>query len=237
MMQKKQKIDFLKINSFEENIDFLKGNKLLDSYLAKLTNNLFHIESKNEFDEINFYLLRNYFNFLIKDSPNIVLIGYNQTYENPTCLNYALLFNNEGQIESIEIFSVHDCNSTMIIGIAQDDDVDLILTGYNNDSIRGIQLIVFELFNEINNLNQSNQNILNSINDKLINKINELKLNNLKDIVDHIKILPDSEILELLDALIVLTSIKMKFSSNVHSVGGKHHKVVLRKYEDIKFIE
>lgn len=234
---KKQKIDFLKINSFDYNIDFLTGNKLLNSKIMKLTHHLFDVKSKNELNEINSYICKNYSNFLVKDSPNIVLIGYDQINENPTYINYALLMNNKGRIETIEMYSVHNCDSTMIIGIAQDDEVDLILTGINDVSFKSIQLIVFELIEEFCNFNQMDEDILNSINEKLIIKINDFKLNNLKSIIDYIKILPDTEIFELLDALIVLTSIKMKFSSKVHSVGGKRHKVVLRKYEDINIVE
>ena len=125
----------------------------------------------------------------------------------------------------------------MIISLAQDNYVDLVLTGFNDDTYIEIQDSVIELFNEFGSLKINDYSTLNSISEKLGMKIKEHKLNNLKDIMSYIKILPDSEIFKLLDALILLTSIKMKFSSKVHSVGGKRVKVILRKFEGITFIE
>ena len=90
---------------------------------------------------------------------------------------------------------------------------------------------------EFGNLGLENQVILNSISEKLKIKINQIKLNNIENIMNYIRMVPDSEIFKLLDALIVLTSIKMKFSPEVHSVGEKQSKVVLRKYNGILFIE
>lgn len=234
---KEQIIQFLKLNSFGANVDFLSENKLLESNLNKLTNSLFDIKSKGEFELIKYYLKQTYVTFLISNSPNIVLVGYDGVNENPTYINYAMLFNNEGKIETIVKYSVYDCVSTMIFSIAQDDDVDLVLTGFNDNTFIDINHVVLELLDEFGNLNQLDQSISDSISEELKTKIDEIKLGNLKNIIDYIKIFPDTEILKLLDALIVLTSIKMKFSSEVHSVGEKRVKTVLRKYRDVSFFE
>ena len=75
------------------------------------------------------------------------------------------------------------------------------------------------------------------IDEKLKIKMDEVKLRNLEIFISNIEFLPDSEILKMLDVLIELTSAKKKFFSDVHSVGGKRTKVVLRKYESLKFVE
>lgn len=234
---KDQVIQFLKMNSFEENVDFIRGNESLDSNLDMFANSLIDIESKDEFDLIKCYLRQSYITFLIKNSPNIVLVGYDEANENPTYINYAMLLNNEGNMESIVKYSVHDCVSTMIFSIAQDDDVDLVLTGFNDNTIVDINHVVLELFDEFGNLNQIDRSISDSISEELKTRIDEVKLGNLENLMDYVKMLPDSEILKLLDALIVITSIKMKFSSEVHSVGEKRIKAVLRKYQDVSFFE
>lgn len=237
IQSKDQIIQFLKLNSSEEEFDFLIENNSLKSNINRLANSLFSIKNKDEYEMIKFYLKQTYFNFLISNSPNIVLVGYDEVHENPTYVNYAILFNNSGKLETIEIYSVHNCVSTMIFSIAQDDDVDLVLTGFNKNTFSDIRNVILELFYEFGNLGLENQVILNSISEKLKIKINQIKLNNIENIMNYIRMLPDSEIFKLLDALIVLTSIKMKFSSEVHSVGEKQSKVVLRKYNDILFIE
>ena len=234
---KDQIIQFLKMNSFEDDVDFLRGNNTLNSNLNKFANSLIDIESKDEFELIKHYLRQTYITFLIKNSPNIVLVGYDEVNENPTYIDYEILFNHEGKIETVVKYAVHDCVSTMILSVAQDDDVKLSLTGYNNNSYIDIRNIVLELFDEFGNLNQLDKSISDSISEELKTKIDEIKLGNLENIMDYVKILPDSEILKLLDALIVLTSIKMKFSPEVHSVGEKQIKAVLRKYRDVSFFE
>lgn len=75
-----------------------------------------------------------------------------------------------------------------------------------------IQDIFHELLIECGNITDLNQDILNSIDEKLRIKINEVKLENLKTTISNIEFFPDSEILKLLDVLIELTAIKMKFS-------------------------
>ena len=83
-----QKIEFLKLNSFDEDIDFLTSNKLLNLKIMKLTNSLFKIKNKNEFNIIKFYLIGNYINSIIKNSPNVVLVGYDENNDYPTYINY-----------------------------------------------------------------------------------------------------------------------------------------------------
>lgn len=230
-------IQFLKLNSFDGDVDFLNQNKTLDSNLKRFANSSFDIKSKDEFELIKFYLRQAYITFLINNSPNIVLVGYDEANENPTYIDYAMLLNNRGKIETIVKYSVHDCVSTMIFSIAQDNDVKLSLTGYNNNSYRDIRKIVLDLFEEFGNLNHLDQSLSDSIGEELKTKIDEIKLNNLENIIKYINMLPDSEILKLLDVLIVLTSVKMKFSPDVHSVGEKRIKAVLRKYCDVSFFK
>ena len=164
---KDQIIQFLKMNSFEDDVDFLSGNKTLNSNLNKFANSLNDIQSKYEFELIKHYLKQTYITFLISNSSNIVLVGYDDVNENHTYINYAILFNHYGKIETIVKYSVHDCKSTMILSVAQDDDVKLSLTGYNNNSYIDIRNIVLELFDEFGNLNQIDQSISESISEEL----------------------------------------------------------------------
>ena len=232
-----QSVKYLKLNSFNDDIDFLNDNKLLNHNLTKLTNSLFEGIDKNQFDKIKFLLKRNFFNYICNNSPNFVLIGYDKTKENPTYIHYVILENIEGKLEFIVRYAVHNCQSTMIFTIAQDQEINLSLTSFNDNSFHDIQDIFHELLIECGNITDLNQDILNSIDEKLRIKINEVKLENLKTTISNIEFFPDSEILKLLDVLIELTAIKMKFSSMIPSVGGKRIKVVFRKYDGIKFME
>ena len=202
-----------------------------------MTNSLFEIKSKREFDELKFYLKRNYFTYLMGATSNFVLLGHDRNNDYPTYVHYSILGNINGELETLKNYEVHNCNSTMIFAIAQNDDVELSLTGFNEDSYMDLQNAVHDLFCEMDIFNGPNHEMMNSINRILASKINELKLNNLETILQNIEFLPDSEIMKLLDVLIQLTAVKMKFSFDVHSVGGKRIKVVLRKYEGIKFFE
>lgn len=113
-----QSVKYLKLNSFNDDIDFLNDNKLLNHNLTKLTNSLFEGIDKNQFDKIKFLLKRNFFNYICNNSPNFVLVGYDKTKENPTYIHYVILENIEGKLEFIVMYAVHNCQSTMIFTIA-----------------------------------------------------------------------------------------------------------------------
>lgn len=224
-------VNFLTINSFDGEIDILSENKILNSLLTKLNLSVFH----NEYDELKSCLKRCYYDYLVRSSTNLVIVGYDEDCENPSYVKYAILFNNQGHLETVDLYSVFNCKSTMIFTIAQDEDINLNLTGFNDQSLRSVQQIIFELLDEM--INNCDEKLLNSINDKLEDKIYELRLKNLEPIIDYIEFLPDCEILNLLDVLIQLTSIKKKFSKQHHSVGGRRVKAILRKYDGVKFID
>lgn len=119
--------------------------------------------------------------------------------------------------------------------MAQDSDIRLNLTGFDENSYDAIRNIVFDLFKM--HCNDCGDVIFRSIDETLKIRIDELMLNNLNGIMEYIKYLPDCEIIKLFDFLIKLSSIKMKFSNGPHSVGENTTKVVLRKYDGVKFIE
>lgn len=180
-------------------------------------------------------LKRCYYNYLIKISPNIVFVGYDEKNENPTYIKYAILFNNLHNLEIYEEYSIYNYGGTMIFTITQDEDINLNLTGFNNESYKNIKKIVFDLLNEF--FESSDEKIIHEIDEKLKNKFYDIQIDNLSNIVDYIEYLPDLEILKLLDILIELTSVKKRFSNEPHSVGGKRVKAILRKYDGIKFIK
>ena len=234
-LNKYEFIEYLKMNSLNENINVLDNNNLLNNSINKLRNTLFDINDKYDSNELKFYLKRNYYNYLVKLSTNLVLVGYDEEYENPTYIKYAILFNNDGKLEIYDEYFLNNCNSTMIFTIAQDEDINLNLTGFNDKSYYDIQKIVFNFFDEI--VENVSDEFINSLNNKLEEDIFNIKLNNLAEIIDYIEFLPDEEILNFLEILIQLTSIKKKFSKQPHTVGGKTVKTVLRKYDGVKFIE
>lgn len=167
---KDQLIEFLKFNSSDYEVDFLTNNRLLNSNINKLVNTI-GIESKVEFEKVKLYLMGCYVKFLIFKSPNIVLVGYDELYENPTYIEYVILFNNQGKMECIERFYIPNCVSTMVFGIAQDDDVDLILTGFNDKTYIDVYHIVLELIDEFGDVTLDKYSILDSIDEKLKTKI------------------------------------------------------------------
>lgn len=228
-------IEFLKENSLKENIEVLEDNGLLNNLLLKLFHSLSINKKSIKFNEIKFYLKRCYYNYLINFSTNIVIVGYDEENENPTFIKYAILFNNYNNLEIYNQYSLYDYKGTMIFTIAQNQDVNLNLTGFNDNSYYKIQKIVSELSYQF--IEDCNEEILNSIKQQLENKITEIKLENISIIIEYIEFLPDGEILKLLDVLIELTSIKKKFSKESHSVGGKMIKAILRKYDGVKFIK
>lgn len=192
---------------------------------------------KKEFVKLKKYLKTIYYSNLLNNSTNFVLMGYDEINENPTYLNYYILANVDNQLQIMAEFSLYNCNSTMILTVAQDQVAKLNLMGFNEELYSEVRNIIFELFDEFDTSNELNEDIIKAIDERLHFKINELKLKNLEDLVEYIEFLPDSEVLQLLDILVQLTEIKMKFSSEVHSVGGKRIKAVLRKYDGVKFFE
>ena len=58
-----------------------------------------------------------------------------------------------------------------ILGIAQDDDVDLILTGFNDKTYIDVYHIVLELIEEFGDVTLDDYSILDSIDEKLKTKI------------------------------------------------------------------
>ena len=218
----------LKLNSFDGEIDVLKDNELLNDSIIGLAHSIFN--------DVNLagYIKRGYYNYIVKSSTNLAIVGYDEENENPSYVKYAILFNDGGNLVISEEYCLNDCKSTMVFTIAQDEDINLNLTGFNDESYRQIKKIVFELFDEF--FESHDKKILNSINEKLEDKIFELKLENLGQIVEYIEFLPDDEILRLLDILIELTSIKKKFSNEPHSVGGRRVKTILRKYDGVRFV-
>lgn len=211
----------------------LSGNSEFDSH--KMKNFIDEYVSKTNFNEINSIeeIRKTLSESIAKSSRNLTLDEYVEStfaeFQKSVKKSIKILDGKEQIIQFLKLNS---------FGIAQDDDdVDLVLTGFNDNTFIDINHVVLELLDEFGNLNQLDQSISDSISEELKTKIDEIKLGNLKNIIDYIKILPDTEILKLLDALIVLTSIKMKFSSEVHSVGEKRVKTVLRKYRDVSFFE
>ena len=97
--QRDSVIEFLKLNSLNEDIDVLEGNMLLNNQITKLINSVFTIDDKIEANELKFYVRRCYYDYLIKSSPNIVIVGYDEDYENPTLVKYSMLFNNVDTLE------------------------------------------------------------------------------------------------------------------------------------------
>lgn len=65
-LNKYEFIEYLKMNSLNENINVLDNNNLL--------NTLFDINDKYDSNELKFYLKRNYYNYLVKLSTNLVLV-------------------------------------------------------------------------------------------------------------------------------------------------------------------
>lgn len=213
------------------NMDFLDDNELLDNYLTSLIDKLFKPESEKEFLDLKKSLKGHYYDFIIDMGLNIVLIGYDDKNNNPTYINYYMICVHDDKLEFIDVYSLFDCDSTMIFPISQSEDIELNLFGFNDNTFSEIKKIIRKYLDEFNI----------KISDKLLEeKLNEdlykIKLENMENIVECLNILPDSEILELMDVLIELTSVKQKFSNNVHSVGGKTTKVILKKYGGVKFI-
>ena len=95
-------IQYLKLNSFNSSIDVLDNNRLLNSRLSSFTNSLFDIIDKKEFNEIKYYLKCNYYWYLIENSSVFTLVGYDECYNNPTCLCYNILANFDGKLLIVE---------------------------------------------------------------------------------------------------------------------------------------
>lgn len=225
-------IEYLKNNALNENIEFLDNNNLLNNLLSNYINFNYAVNTKSEFQEMKSALRGYYYKFINDSSTNLILVGYDIPHENPTYIKFSLLCNTKYGLKTLEEYSVFDCKATMIFTIAQDEDIQLSLMGLNKYTEENIRKIIFELLKD--HVNVDDKNISQSIDFRLETMLNNFKLDNLKIIVQYIELLPDIEILKLLDALIELTAIKKRFSNYPHSVGGKRKKIILHKYEGIK---
>ena len=74
----------------------------------------------------------------------------------------------------------------------------------DENSYGAIRNIVLDLFK--NHSNCCDDATICLIDEELKFKLNELKLNNMGDIVEHIRVLPDCEILDLFEILIQVSS-------------------------------
>lgn len=228
-------VEYLKLNSSNEDIDVLKNNKLLNNRISKLINSRFSIDDKIELDKLKFYLRRCYYDYLIKSSTNLVIVGYDDKNEYPTFFKYSILFNNDNGLEIVEGYSLKNYKGTIIFAIAQNQDIYLNLTGFNDKTYYDIENIVVELFQKY--ANDCDEIMLNSIKKELEHKIYNIGLENIGLIIGYIDFLPDRETLKLLEKLIELTSYKKKFSNEPHSVSEDVVKLILRKYDGIKVFE
>lgn len=82
--------------------------------------------------------------------------------------------------------SCYDCKSTLVFAIAQNDDVELNLMGFNKNSYEDLRNIVFDLFGEIGNLGDFQKDYINLIDEKLKVKLDEVKLRNLEIFISNI---------------------------------------------------
>ena len=211
-------------------IKILDNNKLLDKLLLKLSDSL---SSTMDTKELISILRVIYYDYLIKSSPNLVIVGYDDENEFPSFFKYSILFNSVDGLEIVEEYSLNNYYGTMIFAIAQNQDINLNLLGFNKKSNYQIKKIVSELFRQY--MEDCDEKILNEILLNLEDRLFNVELENLSGIIEYIEFLPDDEILKLLTILIELTSIKKRFSNEPHSVGGRIVKAVLRKYNRVKF--
>ena len=196
-----------------------KIKDLIDEYLTKTK-----IEDINSVEGI-----KNSFNdFISRASPKITTSMYIKDN-----LKYAILCNCEGNLETVEDYSVHDCKSTMIFTISQCEDIELNLTGIDDNSFNSVKDSIMECLNR----QLKDEDVLRSVREFYEKKLIDIKLKNIEEIIEHIEYLPECEILNFFEVLIQLTSLKLKFSKNPHTVGGKRVKAILRKYDGIKFVE
>lgn len=111
--QKSQFSDYLKYKSSVGSIGFLDDNVLLNQLISNCANLLSATYNDIEYEDLKFYLRMCYYDFLVENSINMVFVGYDECWENPTYFNYSILCNCEDQLMIVNHYSVCNCDSRM----------------------------------------------------------------------------------------------------------------------------
>ena len=212
---------------------FLNNNSKFNAKIEKI---LLNITQDNP--NITSNLLKKCFcNFLLGNSTQIIIAGFNEEDMFPSYIAFNIL----GNLTEDIIWQDGECqlnyNGEAIVPFAQKDVITTFLTGIDEHITYGflnyfskfIDEYLTKLKKSIQLININNENLpkaLKEIENMKYKQINEfisniikMKEENYTPILQSIESMPNKEIADMCESLIKITSLKRKISSDLESVG------------------
>lgn len=225
--------NFLYSYSHSKIFYFLNNNSKFNARIEKI---LLNITQDNP--NITSNLLKKCFcNFLLGNSTQIIIAGFNEKDMFPSYIAFNLL----GNLTEDIIWQDNECrlnyNGEAIVPFAQKDVITTFLTGIDENIIYGflnyfskfIDEYLTKLKKSIQLININNENLpkaLKEIENMKYKQINEfisniikMKEENYTPILQSIESMPHDELADMCESLIKITSLKRKISSDLESVG------------------
>ena len=215
---------------------FLNNNSKFNAKIEKI---LLNITQDNP--NITSNLLKKCFcNFLLGNSTQIIIAGFNEEDMFPSYIAFNIL----GNLTEDIIWQDGECqlnyNGEAIVPFAQKDVITTFLTGIDEHITYGfinyfskfLNKYLTELKKSIQLIHINNENLpkalkeienIENLKDKLVtdfrDNIAKMKKENYDQILQSIESMPNKEIADMCESLIKITSLKRKISSNLESVG------------------
>lgn len=223
-------------------LPFLENNPFIDTEFEDLIKKLGN-------DDIDINILKKSFSaLLLNSSSGIIIAGFNENDFLPSVISFNLIakYDNEIIISNVNSYINHDGN--LIIPFAQNDVAETFISGFDNEfknflkySINNYtdiylnELIESLIENEcidVNCFNNMLENIqkLNKNNiEEFMQSIENFKEKNCNFISNSIGNVSIDVLVTMAETLILFTSLKRKFDSDLDSVGGDIDIIIITK--------
>ena len=224
---------FLDFYSYKGEFNFLNHPKIDE----KIKNILININQDNT--NITSNLLKKcFYNFLLINSAEIIIAGFNEKDMFPSYISFNLLGNLTENIIWKDGEHHLNYNGEGIAPFAQKDVIHTFLTGIEENIEHGTIIYFINFLNNyLTKLKESIQltdmdkknfpktlKKIEKMKDKQINEfisnITQMKQENYTPILQSIESMPNEELIDMCESLIKITSLKRKISSDLESVGG-----------------
>jgi hypothetical protein len=182
----------------------------------------------------------------------IVISGYGNNDLFPSIVAYSIAFMVNDKLNYSITYenTVSFRNSAMIVPFAQSEMVSLFIEGIDRDYEKQLIGSVDSMFDEyhknllqqLNAKDEESASALNDLKDQLINNLHKVNSKYKEDhfidpIVESVSDLPTSELAEMAESLVNLTSFKRKMSKNVETVGGPTDVALITKGDGFVWIK
>ena len=229
--------------SYKGEFYFLNNNPKFDAKIEKI---MLSINQDNLHITSNL-LKKCFYNFLLINSAEIIIAGFNEEDMFPSYISFNLLGNLTEDIIWKDGEQHLNYNSEGIAPFAQKDVIQTFLTGIGENVEHGtityfinfLNTYLTKLKNSIQSIDINNENIPKTLKEiekmkqkqinEFIGNITRIKQENYTPILQSIESMPNEEIADMCESLIKITSLKRKISSDLESVGGPIDIAIITK--------